>query len=419
MSPSSPAGSSSSSLCYTNTLLALPDGPIPSSHPDLTSHTVSFIEINCGICHKPIPLLAQVYCPPEDGENDRTIYVFACPRVGCQKREGSIRAWRASVRNEQYVRDVEEKRKAAEKAAQEERERARKNPFTVSEAAGPNGSALFGTAAPLFGGSSHNPFAPSPDPIPAMSSLSVSGDSLPASIASGPSKTLTPPIPAYHPVQYLSTIEEYIPPVDDDVSVASSDDDESPEQKAEWREEGWEKVLPRNVDEVFENFVRRLDQADGGKKQVLRYELGGVPLPYSSASPLTRKLFPGCEKPLTKDEELDLSALYTLKSIPTCPRCGGKRVFELQLVPSLINILRPHTISTTGEAPKASAPKAATEEERKKELAKLAAGVKEETSTDEEGEMEWGNILVYGCERDCVGVGEEWVGVEWEATLEL
>lgn len=289
----------------------------------------------------------------------------------------------------------------------------------VSEAAGPNGSALFGTAAPLFGGSSHNPFAPSPDPIPAMSSLSVSGDSLPASIASGPSKTLTPPIPAYHPVQYLSTIEEYIPPVDDDVSVASSDDDESPEQKAEWREEGWEKVLPRNVDEVFENFVRRLDQADGGKKQVLRYELGGVPLPYSSASPLTRKLFPGCEKPLTKDEELDLSALYTLKSIPTCPRCGGKRVFELQLVPSLINILRPHTISTTGEAPKASAPKAATEEERKKELAKLAAGVKEETSTDEEGEMEWGNILVYGCERDCVGVGEEWVGVEWEATLEL
>ncbi|AFR98578.1 pre-rRNA-processing protein TSR4 [Cryptococcus neoformans C23] len=443
MSPSSPAGSSSSSLCYTNTLLALPDGPIPSSHRDLISHTTSFIggyptfpalpssscstkkvgntpsEINCGICHKPIPLLAQVYCPPEDGENDRTIYVFACPRVGCQKREGSIRAWRASVRNEEYVRDVEEKRKAAEKAAQEERERARKNPFTVDEAARLNGSALFGTASPLFGGAAHNPFAP-PNPVPAMATLSVSDDRpAPTPITSGPSRTFTPPIPAYHPVQYLSTIEEYIPPVDDDVSVASSDDDESPEQKAEWREEGWEKVLPRNVDEVFENFVRRLDQADGGKKQVLRYELGGMPLPYSSASPLTRKLFPGCEKPLAKDEELDLSALYTPKFIPTCPRCGGKRVFELQLVPSLINILRPHTISTTGEAPKASFPKAATEEERKKELAKLAAGVKEEASKDEEGEMEWGNVLVYGCERDCVGVGEEWVGVEWEATLEL
>lgn len=45
--------------------------------------------------------------------------------------------------------------------------------------------------------------------------------------------------------------------------------------------------------------------------------------------------------------------------------------------------------------------------------------MKEEASKDEEGEMEWGNVLVYGCERDCVGVGEEWVGVEWEATLEL
>ena len=42
-----------------------------------------------------------------------------------------MRAFRASVRNEEYVKDVEEKRAAAEKAAAEEREKARKNPFTV------------------------------------------------------------------------------------------------------------------------------------------------------------------------------------------------------------------------------------------------------------------------------------------------
>ncbi len=31
--------------------------------------------------------------------------------------------------------------------------------------------------------------------------------------------------------------------------------------------------------------------------------------------------------------------------------------------------------------------------------------------------MEWGTILVFGCEKDCVGFGEEWVGVEWEQVI--
>jgi pre-rRNA-processing protein TSR4 len=90
MSPSSPAGSSSSTLPISNTLLALPDGPIPSDHADRKSYTISYIggypsfpdtlnipkEVTCGSCQSPIPLLAQVYCPPDGGENDRTVYVW-------------------------------------------------------------------------------------------------------------------------------------------------------------------------------------------------------------------------------------------------------------------------------------------------------------------------------------------------------
>ncbi|WVQ84403.1 hypothetical protein IAT38_006555 [Cryptococcus sp. DSM 104549] len=443
MSPSSPAGSSSSSIEFTNTLLALPDGAIPAAHPDRSSHTISLIggyptfpplpspkgkekaseqaptEVRCGICHKPMPLLAQVYCPPENGENDRTLYVWGCARAGCQKREGSIRAYRASVRNEEYVRDVEEKRKLREKEEAEEREKARKNPFTLGSDAAPNGSALFGSAQPLFGGaaSAANPFAAPTtttpaDPVPDLASLTIS-EPLPPS---GPSTTLAPPLPAYQPPQYLSTIEEYLIPPEDVEMDSDSDEDETPEQAAEWKEDGWEKLLPKGVDEVFEAFVRRLGQADGGKKQVLRYELGGMPLPYSSQSPLTKRLFPGAEKPLGKDDELDLAALYTTQSVPPCPRCKSKRTFELQLVPSLINLLRPHTLSTTGEPGNVSAPTAKSEEERKKELARLAAGAAEKA--EDEGEMEWGNVVVFGCERDCVGVGEEWVGVEWESGLD-
>lgn len=149
MSPSSPAGSSSSTLPDSNTLLALPDGSIPPNHPDRTSHTVSYIGgypsfpplpsaakapevLKCGVCHEPILLLAQVYCPPEGGENDRTVYVWACVKVGCQRREGSIRALRASVKNEEYVRDVQEKKRLADELGAKERAKARINPFSVS-----------------------------------------------------------------------------------------------------------------------------------------------------------------------------------------------------------------------------------------------------------------------------------------------
>jgi hypothetical protein len=104
--PPSPS-SSTSSFLPTTTLLAIPDGPIPSSSKDARTHTISILggyptfpslpasssskipeSITCKICLNSIPLLTQVYCPPEGGENDRNVYVFGCPRGSCQKREG-------------------------------------------------------------------------------------------------------------------------------------------------------------------------------------------------------------------------------------------------------------------------------------------------------------------------------------------
>lgn len=46
--------------------------------------------------------------------------------------DGSVRAFRASARNEVYVQDVEAKRAQAEKERLAERERAKINPFAVS-----------------------------------------------------------------------------------------------------------------------------------------------------------------------------------------------------------------------------------------------------------------------------------------------
>lgn len=51
------------------------------------------------------------------------------------------------------------------------------------------------------------------------------------------------------------------------------DDDEDDEtgQKADLRDERWEQLLPKHMDAVFERFARRLDSAEEGAHQVLRY----------------------------------------------------------------------------------------------------------------------------------------------------
>ena len=168
------------------------------------------------------------------------------------------------------------------------------------------------------------------------------------------------------------------------------------------------------------------DSCHTSDKLTNRYELDGVPLPYSVSSPLTPVLFPGlvqaCKAQKAEDEDPSPSAFYDPPKnlVPACESCKGRRVFEIQLVPSLINILRPYTLSTTGKQQDQGSESAngaakrddaqITEEERKKELERIAKGEVDEG-------MEWGSVLVFSCERDCVGIREEWVGVEWEAML--
>ena len=171
---------------------------------------------------------------------------------------------------------------------------------------------------------------------------------------------------------------------------------------------------------VVFDLPRVIDASPYERALIGRYELAGVPLPYSVSSPLTSTLFPGlvqaCKAQKAEDEDPAPAAYFKPPPnlVPACEGCKGKRVFEVQVVPSLINILRPHTLTTTGagdEGAKANGkPTGQSEKERKEELEKIAKGEVDEG-------MEWGSILVFSCERDCVGVREEWVGVEWEALL--
>jgi pre-rRNA-processing protein TSR4 len=183
---------------------------------------------------------------------------------------------------------------------------------------------------------------------------------------------------------------------------------------------------------------------------ISRYDLGATPLPYSSHSTLYKKLFPKStrssipsqrsavvveeeEDPDSDDEEeSDLAGRYQPDQIvPPCTRCGGVRVFEMQLVPGLISVLKPELLTTSGATTKRSKKNkkitsSQTAEERRKEIAAMLsgrpAGQDEDGDGDGVGEvaeagMEWGTVMVFGCKSDCVGFGEEWVGVEWEEAI--
>lgn len=286
---------------------------------------------------------------------------------------------------------------------------------------------------------------------------------------STPSVRYGPPAPSYQPAQYITTFEEYIPRLDHPHHAERKATGVSKEQQKYLKQgasdaidvdktggtgggpaEQWERVLPKGVDEVFERFLNRLNDAEGGEEQVLRYDFGSHPLPYSSHSELYKKLFPPLsstkggqqtsrgggasdEDPDSDDEEEDeLARRYKPRGVvPPCPRCGADRKFEMQLVPGMIAKLKVDNLTTLATVKKGKLSRTNKEqsvEERRKELAAMLAGSSAEApgaAEDDQDEellaksknqigMEWGSVAVYGCGNDCVGFGEEWVGVEWE-----
>jgi pre-rRNA-processing protein TSR4 len=127
-----------------------------------------------------------------------------------------------------------------------------------------------------------------------------------------------------------------------------------------------------------------------------RYELGGVPLPFASDSVFDR-LFPAPPKPnlpVTKPHSMVIpppKRTYDPSSIPICPYCKGKRVFECQLMPNLINVLSKNDHQNEKGKIKQS------DEERRREVEKAMKGSVDIESVG----IEWGTCIVFSCEKDC------------------
>ncbi|KAJ7746916.1 programmed cell death protein 2 [Mycena maculata] len=389
----------------TSVLLGTPDGTITAAgdlgdaavsriggHPAfLPANEPPFSSSRCVICSKPMELLVQMWCPFENSPMDRALYVWGCAVPECQAKERSVRAWRGLRYNDAYAAKLEKKMaKQKEKAIIPEKSKPKANPFS---AMGTLNQTPFGLGAQIFG-----------DAAPAASSAGVEAedDGAESDTTSSDEELLTAlasttleespwrSAPSYPPL-YLSTCSEYLPAqpklkLPPGVQVVDPLDDPGKGDKdVSWISEAYENSL--DVDQVFERFTKRVAYEGD---QCVRYELEGTPLPYASDSVLD-SLFPLPPTPPVPVTKAVFTVMpptkrtYDPSSIPPCPVCKSKRVFECQLMPNLINVLRRDADGKD---------KRLTDEERR-------TLVEQELKRGKSRGMEWGTCLIFSCSRDC------------------
>jgi pre-rRNA-processing protein TSR4 len=345
--------------------------------------------------------------------HERRLYVFACRRKTCRRKEGAIRV----LRGLKVSPDAPSL--AAPKQVEEEKKKPKPAPATGIVKPG-LGDAIFGVktsaggsasanpfsgnknpfSKPAAGGAPANPFSKPSAPIavsaPAQEvnsgqKVEASASDLPKTFAQtlslnntqnqplGPAPPPEPwPVeskqPAPYPVSWLADAEyETLDPTPTPkVTTANSSemDIDSGEGSGGGKED--KDVFESTMDSTFQKFADRVGQ---NFEQCIRYEFGGQPLLYSKTDTVGAMLHVAGEG----------TKVSVTKGMPRCPNCGGARVFEVQMTPQAIV----------------------------------------ELEADEEGldGMDWGTIIVGVCGADCQGRTakpgevdylEEWAGVQWE-----
>ncbi|MCJ1414550.1 hypothetical protein MMC32_000877 [Xylographa parallela] len=371
----------------------------------------------CRICNDYMPLLLQLYgdLPEYFPGHERRLHIFGCRRRTCRRKEGSIRAIRS-------VRVTESSRHARSKKAQKCSVDSR-SPVTAPLQN--LGSSIFGVAPPSTMNGQTNPFSlpttsTNNNPFSAnpfstsFRSLPISSESpkpaapevpdLPDTFAekvrlsSPPLTSPTPktppepwssdtdlaqPYPSYHLDADYETLDQVS---EQPVPPTTMMDIDEPNGSASMATKEDAETFESTIDKTFQRFADRLAQ---NPLQVLRYEFRGFPLLYSKTDTVGKLLAPlqphfaghdkiGSSNKVTTAQRAGNAAI----GLPSCPRCGAGRVFELQLTPQTIAELEVDEVGLEG--------------------------------------MEWGNVVVGVCNADCgseagaVGYVEEWVGVQWE-----
>ncbi|KAK9366827.1 programmed cell death protein 2 [Lipomyces kononenkoae] len=352
----------------------------------------------CKACKSLMTLLLQAYAALEGTLYERVIYVFACKNAACRRRAGSVRAFRGIMRDQdkmQAVADQQKKEKERRKMKAGAGagmtamvEQSRSQQVDIGNMLFGDG---FGDGARAFGDGAHAAEVSGNSPATLLDDVEQVSESLQRTkidITHRLDAAINhqTPLEPWPPAEELESYKSWFLCVESEY-LTNKTADQNINQRIEILEAGtsghgndgpdeWS-ALPEsssNIDKVFQNFA---DTVSDNPEQVVRYERKGSPLLYSKTDEIGKLL-------INKN-----AGHYQNNLIPHCELCGSVRVFELQLMPYMIQILE------------------------------------EDSGIDIFNGMEWGTIIVATCKNDCVpsiidknGVGyqDEWVGVQWEET---
>ena len=323
--------------------------------------------------------------------HERRLYVWACKRKACRRKEGSVRGFRAIRTDGSKPTSAPPVRQSTTGASDNKQ----------SERPAVNlGETLFGVkspslaqanpfASPALGNSAANPFAsmssaqkptsvePLAETFAQKARISSPSPAESSPIVSGPPEPwpAQSEFPEAYPAYHVDADYEYLEPDSQDIpSTTRLDNGEN--STADDNKAAFES----SMDKTFQRFADRLAQ---NPEQVLRYEFEGAPVLYSKTDAVGKLLAPAQEAANVKVQTASRAGGGA--RMPRCASCGAKRVFELQLTPHLIMELEAEDMGLDG--------------------------------------MDWGTILFGVCSADCEqkgkGLGdvsyvEEWIGVQWE-----
>ncbi|TIB39497.1 hypothetical protein E3P86_01095 [Wallemia ichthyophaga] len=377
----------------SNVHLGLPDGgPIADSdHPVIEISRIggqpSFPRLRslpnpssnlCKNCNGSMQMMIQIFAPYPDSVNDRVLFFFACSRVACQKKEGSVRAFRCLSRNEKWARKLEklkqrdqEKKKKQVEDENKAKEEAKSNPFTSHKPNPFNQSSQGGGAFGADSSDSDHDEEEQPRFKKIIDSDSEEEGSdedeeLEAELAkleisdggAAPTKLSWPTQPSYTS-QYIATTPEVIPKQSSEKPLKIEEVNQTLSAGPNSELEEFERSMGNGMDQAFEHFVKRISHEP---QQCIRYDLGGVPMMYTNRDEVYKKLYGSGNS-------------YDASKVPRCAQCGSKRVFECQVTPNIINLCNTST---------------ETDDKQKEEL-----------QDNKSADMEWGTILLFVCENDC------------------
>lgn len=286
---------------------------------------ISATNYRCALCDGILTHVVQIYCPLAASPYHRTVNVFACTNPKCYGKPESWKVLRSQCL-ESELKDINKDNQQVKQAPvfatdwcdeaddwgmeaedSEPEICPHTNPDTAqtvterhpdTQTAGPVDS--IGLEGLCLNGSGDKECAVAPTAVPTFQSLYIS-------VAEETDFV------GQNNVEHANKLlKEYQQREGVDVGELES-------CEGEGRGEKYERAEPKHGDAVFSSFMKRISLCP---EQVLRYSWSGSPLFI-------------CERP---------SNIHQME--PPCAQCGSPRVFEFQLMPALVSLLRSTDLSS-------------------------------------------------------------------------